>query len=135
MTKRKRGRPRKDHWDQRKWTVLSVLSLSRRKGWEKIEAAVLKVAEQERISPRTVWSRWADPDYRLWANLTLEKHEYDAMLDLAHEAAWEEARESLAAEHGEREFTDEEIESRIEELVPATFVSRWSRPQQDAPPR
>jgi hypothetical protein len=116
MTKRKRGRPRKDRWDERKWTVLAVLSLSQRKGWEKIEAAVLKVAEQEGISPRTVWSRWADGDYRLWASLTLEKNEYDAMIELAHEFAEEEARKSLTAEHGEREFTNEEIKSRIEEL-------------------
>jgi hypothetical protein len=116
MTARKRGRPRKDHWDGRKWTVLRVLSLSQRKGWEKVGAAIQKIAQEEGISPRTVWSRWAQGDYRLWAHLTLEKLEHDAMVDLAHEAAWEAAMESLAEEHGDREFTDEEIESRLEQL-------------------
>ena len=45
-----------------------------------------------------------------------EKYEYDFLLDMAHEARAEAALEYLKEEHGEREYTDEEIESAAQYL-------------------
>ena len=45
-----------------------------------------------------------------------EKIEHDLMMDIANEARWDAAVESLREQHGDREFTDEEVEDEAEAL-------------------
>ena len=45
-----------------------------------------------------------------------EKDEHDFLIDEYYETRREAAIESLKEEHGDREFTDEEIEAEAEEL-------------------
>ena len=111
----KRGRPKKD-WRDDRGTVLSFVMLSQRPGWEKISACVSEVARRHNCSVPTVWRRLRSGETRLWAEIELEDRQYDAMLDAAYDAERESAMASLVEEHGEREFTTEEIEDRIEEI-------------------
>ena len=47
--------------------------------------------------------------------ICLEEFQYDAMIEAAYEAAWDSAVDALKQEHGDREFTDEEVSDEIEE--------------------
>lgn len=57
------------------------------------------------------------PDLSSWAIVAkLEEQEYDSMVDDAMEAEWAEAVKHLREEHGDREFSDEEVDAEIEEM-------------------
>jgi hypothetical protein len=108
-----RPKKQKTKWEA-KDIAKDVVRLHRyRPEWVKVTAAVAKVAQDRGCARSKVWG--ALRDYRLLAILGFEKHEYDAMLDAAHEAARESAVDALKQEHGDREFTDEEVSDEIEE--------------------
>jgi hypothetical protein len=98
-----------------------VWETKRSKGWKKIDSAINHVAEEFKLSPSTVWKCWSDFGNPAGYELKLEKLQYDAMIteayDLANEARREAAIESLKETKGNREFTDEEIETAANELV------------------
>jgi hypothetical protein len=108
-----RPKKQKTEWEA-KDIAKDVVRLHRyRPEWAKLTAAVEKVAQDRGCSPSKVWG--ALKDHRLLAILGYEKSEYDAMADAAYEAAWESAEASLREQHGEREFTDEQVHAEIEE--------------------
>jgi hypothetical protein len=113
--KRPKHRPKKKStkWEARH-IARDVMGLHRyRPEWAKVTAAVVKVAKDRGCAVSTVWKAWSE--HQLEALLFYEQHEYDAMLDIAHEDEWKSAVESLKEQHGDREFTDEEVHDEIDE--------------------
>ncbi len=71
------------------------------------------VAVEFGCSVRKVQGCWAV--YRDFSEeLSREKHRDDALMDMAYEAARDSAIAHLKEEHGDREFTDEEVSDEIE---------------------
>jgi hypothetical protein len=99
----KRGRPKgsKDNKlpFRELYTALNVLT-----AMGKCESIVSDIAAAENVSKRTVYYRLRRR--RRWAS--------DALLSAARIMEWGAARDSLAKEHGNQEFSDEEIKERIE---------------------
>jgi hypothetical protein len=94
-----------------------VWETKKSKGLNKIGSAVHEVAKEKNLSPRTIWTCWKafDPGKYEWRR---EEAEHDYLMEMANEAA-EAAREAaithLKEEHGDREFTEEEVSDEIEE--------------------
>jgi hypothetical protein len=74
-----------------------------------------------RRSERYVWGCWKIFDPAGYEHQR-EEAEFDFMMDAANDARWAAAIESLKEEHGEREFTDEEIEDAAADLD-----EKWAR--------
>jgi hypothetical protein len=111
-----RRRPKKRSLDwERRQVGERVWETKKRKAFKKISSAVADVAKDLGLSQKTVWKCWSAFDV-LGYELRREKLEHDAMIELAYEARWEAAVESLREEHGDREFTDEEIEAEAKVL-------------------
>lgn len=109
-------RPKKKDADrQARWIAEEVVRIHRyRPEWAKLTAAVKKVAQDQGCGESKVWG--ALKDHRVGALIRLEEAEYDAMVDAAYEAEWKEAVEHLKEEHGDREFSDEEVHDEIAEM-------------------
>jgi hypothetical protein len=89
-----------------------VVSLNRYHGWDKIGAAVKQAAEEFKCSEQKVWKCLRQ--FRWLIICQMEKHEYDAMMVAANDAARDAAVAHLKEEHGDREFTDREVSDEIE---------------------
>jgi hypothetical protein len=89
-----------------------AVTLQQRPEWGKRTAVVEKLHEETGCAKSTIWKAIAEHG-GMW-EYRMEEAAYDAMLDLAYEAEWESAVDALRGEHGEREFTDEEIRDQIE---------------------
>jgi hypothetical protein len=118
-----RRRPKKKmlEWDneqigQEVWVV------KKRERLQKISSAVERVANERHISPRTVWKCWKSFDF-LSYEFRREKAEFDYLMDMANETRREAAVNSLKEAHGDRAFTDEEIEAEAQELD--TALQDW----------
>src|SRR5262249_34141304 len=110
-----RGRPKKPFLPiEKKEMARQEVSLNRyRPEWAKLSAAVAKVAHDRKCAVSAVWA--ALKEHRDLALYKLEEAEHDAMLDAAYEAEWEAALEHLKEEHGDREFSDQEVYDEINE--------------------
>jgi hypothetical protein len=119
--KRPNHRPKKTKTKQVAQDIAEdVVRLHRyRREWAKLSAAVKKVAQDRGCSASTVWG--ALKEHRVRAIVRFEEAEYDAMLDEAYTAEWEAAVEHLKEEHGDREFSDEEVRDEIEEQRQAYY--------------
>jgi hypothetical protein len=73
-----RPKRKKTEWEAMQ-IARDVLQLHRCEGWKKISAAVEKVAEDRGCKK----SKKALSDHRAWAELDLNRHEFDDMIDLA----------------------------------------------------
>ena len=91
-----------------------VVSLNRYHGWDKIGAAVKQTSAEFNCSEPKVWK--CLKEFRGLIVYQMEEDEYGAMIDAAYEARWEAALESLKETHGDRKFSDEEVEAEAEEL-------------------
>jgi hypothetical protein len=114
--KRPKHRPKKQstEWEAQQ-IARDVIHLHRyRPEWSKLSAAVKKVAKDRDCAESKVWA--ALKDHRIGAVVRLEELEYDAMWEAAYEARWKAAVDSLKEEHGDREFSDEEVEAAAQEL-------------------
>jgi hypothetical protein len=93
-------------------------------GWSKRTAAVRQTAAEFHCSVTTVWNclkeeRTERAFKEAWCE---DKHLFDAMIDLAHEATMEAAAELLRKETGvDREFSDEE-KARFNHACEASLV-------------
>ena len=103
-----RPKREKTKWEA-KQIAIEVLILHRYQGWEKLSAAVMQVAQKRGCSASKVWT--ALGNNRFLAEEYLDKHELHAMLDAAYTARREVALKSLKQEHGDRKFTDDEVEA------------------------
>jgi ribosomal protein L14E/L6E/L27E len=107
-----RPKKSKTEWEA-KDIAFDVVRLNRyRHEWTKLNAAVKKVAQDRGCSVAKVWN--ALRHHRGRAVWKFEEAEYEAMVDAAHEAEREAAVEHLKEEHGDREFSDEEVQDEIE---------------------
>jgi hypothetical protein len=111
----KRRPPKKGLYWEKRSIAERVWRAKKANGWKKIGSAVDHVAQELRCSSKTVWNAWKVFDPVAY-ELKQEELLFDALLDAANEARWESAIESLKAEHGEREFTDEEIADAAYEI-------------------
>lgn len=109
-------RPKKRKTEQEAIDIaFDVVRLTRyRPEWAKWSAAVMKVAQKRGCSQSKVWS--ALRRHRTQAVVSFEEAEYEAMADAARDWEWKEAVEHLKEEHGDREFSDEEVHDEIEEM-------------------
>jgi hypothetical protein len=107
--------PKKGLYREKREVAERVWNLKKARGWKKVGSAIEHVAKEMRRSERYVWGCWKifDP---VRHEYQLEEAEFDAILDAARDARWEATIESLKEEHGEREFTDEEIADAAHEL-------------------
>jgi len=103
----------------RREIALRVIEVEERAQRKKLSQSVADVAAEFHCSIGKVWSCLRDhrEDERIRDAIRDEKEWFDAMADLAHEARWEAAIESLRESAGsDREFTDEEIEEEAKLL-------------------
>jgi hypothetical protein len=111
-----RRRPKKHmlQWDREK-IGQRVWETKKSKGLSKISLAVHEVAKEKHLSPRTVWTCWKafDPGKYEWRR---EEAMHDFLVEMHYETRREAAIESLKEQHGDRRFTDEEIEEEAQEL-------------------
>jgi hypothetical protein len=104
---RRRPPKRGLYWDKHTLAV-RVWNAKKANGWKKISSAIEQVASEEKCSPRTIWDCWKVFDPAGY-EFQLERVEFDFMMDAGMDERREAAIELLKEEHGEREFTDEEI--------------------------
>jgi hypothetical protein len=111
----RRRPPKKGLYSEKRQVAERVWNLKKARGWQKVSSAISHVAKELKLSERTVWGCWKVFDPAGYEYL-LKRVEFDFMMDAGMDERREAAIELLKEEHGEREFTDEEIEDAAYEV-------------------